>query len=72
MKMLNSGGILASSSCSHHLGREDFVKMLRTAGAEAGKQFSMIELRSQAKDHPVLLSMPETEYLKFALLRLYE
>ena len=72
MKSLKPAGILATSSCSHHLGREEFVKMLRSAAAEAGKQFGMIELRSQAKDHPVLLSMPETEYLKFALLKLYE
>jgi 23S rRNA (cytosine1962-C5)-methyltransferase len=72
MRLLKPGGILASSSCSHHLGREEFVKMLRSAAAEAGKQFNLIELRSQAKDHPVLLSMPETEYLKFALLKLYE
>lgn len=69
MSLLSPGGILGTSSCSHHLGREDFVKMLRSAGGRAGKQFKVLELRSQAKDHPVLLSMPETEYLKFAIMR---
>lgn len=70
MSLLGPGGLLATSSCSHNLQREDFVKMLRDAGAKAGRQFRLLELKGQAKDHPVLLSMPETEYLKFAVLEL--
>jgi 23S rRNA (cytosine1962-C5)-methyltransferase len=70
MALLEPGGILATSSCSHNLQREDFLKMLREAGGKAGKQFRTLELRGQSKDHPVLLSMPETEYLKFAILEM--
>jgi len=69
MKSLKRGGILATSSCSHHVDRELFVKMLRHSARKAERSFRVIELRSQAKDHPVLLSMPETEYLKCAILQ---
>jgi 23S rRNA (cytosine1962-C5)-methyltransferase len=68
MRMLRRGGILASSSCSYHLDRETFIEMLRAASRDAGRQIRMISLRSQDADHPVLLSMPETEYLKCAFL----
>ena len=65
---LEKGGMLATSTCSHHITREIFVDILKSAAAKAGKKVTMIELRGQAKDHPVLLGMPETEYLHFALL----
>lgn len=68
MRLLRRGGLLATSSCSYHLSRELFVGMLRAAAKDAGRQMRLLELRSQAKDHPVLLSMPETEYLKCAFL----
>lgn len=67
IKGLARGGILASSSCSHHVTRKLFVEMLRRSARKAGRALRLIELRSQAKDHPVLLAMPETEYLKFAI-----
>ena len=69
MSLLPRGGILATSSCSHHVDRVTFMKMLGYSAAKAKRQFRVVELRSQAKDHPVLLSMPETEYLKFAILQ---
>lgn len=68
MRLIRPGGILATSSCSYHLGRELFIEMLISACRDAGRQVRLIELRSQASDHPVLLSMPETEYLKCAFL----
>lgn len=68
MTLIRPGGILITSSCSYHVGREMFLEMLRNAGREAGRAVRMLSLRSQAKDHPVLLSMPETEYLKCAFL----
>lgn len=68
MRMLKKGGLLATSSCSFHIGREIFFDMLRVAAKDAGRQARLIEMRSQSKDHPVLLSMPETEYLKCAFL----
>ena len=68
MRALPRGGLLATSTCAHHVDREAFVGMLREAGVRAGKSFKLVELGKQAKDHPILLSMPETEYLHFALL----
>jgi 23S rRNA (cytosine1962-C5)-methyltransferase len=61
MAGLPAGGLLAFSTCSHHISREIFVSVLREAAAKAGRQAKLIELRGQAKDHPVLLNMPETE-----------
>lgn len=69
MSALPRGGLLATSSCSHHVSREIFIEMLRRSARKSRRTFRMVELRSQAKDHPVLLNMPETEYLKFALLQ---
>lgn len=68
MRLLDEGGLLATSSCSHHISRDVFLEILRAASRDAGKRFRLIEMRSQAKDHPLLLSMPETEYLKCAFL----
>ena len=69
MAGLPPGGLLAFSSCSHHISREIFVEILRDAAAKAGRTATLLELRAQAKDHPILLNMPETEYLHFALVR---
>ncbi|NJD57477.1 MAG: class I SAM-dependent rRNA methyltransferase [Nitrospirae bacterium] len=68
MRLLKTGGILATSSCSYHLGKALFAEMLQDASRTAQRDVRLIELRSQAPDHPVLLSMPETEYLKCAFL----
>lgn len=68
MRLINPGGILASSSCSYHMSRELFTETLNTAAKNAHRSLRLIELRSQAPDHPALLCMPETEYLKCAFL----
>lgn len=68
MRLLRPGGLLATSSCSYHLGRDVFLDMLRAAAREANRNLRMLALRSQGPDHPVLLAMPETEYLKCAFL----
>ncbi|MFH1259456.1 MAG: class I SAM-dependent rRNA methyltransferase [Elusimicrobiota bacterium] len=68
LQLLLPGGLLATSSCSHHLGRQDFRDMLQDSAVKAGKPVRLLEFRSQARDHPILLSMPETEYLKFAIV----
>lgn len=70
MRILKEGGILSTSSCSYHIGREVFLEMLRNAAKDAKKNIRLLEYRSQSRDHPVLLSMPETEYLKCAFLAL--
>jgi len=68
LRGLPRGGMLATATCSHHVQREDFVDMLKSAAAHSGRNVALVELRGQAKDHPVLINMPETEYLHFALL----
>lgn len=68
MKLLPSGGILATTSCSHHLLEPMFYQMLTEAAADAHKTVRLIEKRGQGWDHPVLLNVPETQYLKFAML----
>lgn len=68
MRLLKKGGLLATSSCSHHIKREEFLEILRSSSRDAGKVVRVIESRSQAKDHPVYLPMPETEYLKCVIL----
>jgi 23S rRNA (cytosine1962-C5)-methyltransferase len=61
---LSSGGILVTCSCSHHMSSEDFEEVLRIASHQSGKRTRILEMRGQGPDHPVLLSMPETRYLK--------
>jgi 23S rRNA (cytosine1962-C5)-methyltransferase len=64
MLALEPGGILVSCSCSYHLSEAMFREILLTAAQASGRQLRLIEARSQALDHPVLLAMPETRYLK--------
>lgn len=70
MRLLKRGGIFASSSCSYHIDRMVFLDILRDAARDAGRDVRLLEYRSQGRDHPVLLSVPETEYLKCAFLEL--
>jgi 23S rRNA (cytosine1962-C5)-methyltransferase len=64
LKMLVPGGVLVTCSCSYHMSEAGFSSMLAEAAADAGKRLWVVERRGQAKDHPVLLSVPETSYLK--------
>jgi 23S rRNA (cytosine1962-C5)-methyltransferase len=68
MKLLEPGGILATCSCSHHIDEALFREMLIDAAYSAGRQARVLEMRSQARDHPVLLAAKETQYLKCAIL----
>jgi 23S rRNA (cytosine1962-C5)-methyltransferase len=69
MKMLRPGGTLISSTCSYHMSEESFLNVLATAAADAGRSVQVIEKRAQSRDHPILISMPETYYLKCMVLR---
>jgi len=69
IKMLAPGGTLASSSCSFHVSEPDFYAMLEDAARDAGRRLRILERGGQAPDHPELLGVPETRYLKFALLQ---
>ena len=68
MKLLEPGGTLVTCSCSHHIDQELFREMLIDAAYSAGRQAKLLEMRSQARDHPVLLAARETQYLKCAIL----
>ncbi|HSE98467.1 MAG TPA: class I SAM-dependent rRNA methyltransferase [Blastocatellia bacterium] len=70
MKLLKPGGTLITSTCSYHMGEETFLNVLADAAADAGRSAQVIEKRSQSRDHPVLVSMPETYYLKCIILRI--
>ncbi len=66
LQLLKNEGFLATASCSHHVSEEDFLQSVHQAALAAGCQLRMIHKSSQPFDHPVLLAMPETSYLKFA------
>lgn len=70
MKILPRGGYLATCSCSHFMGEELFVKMAKEAARDAGVTLRQIEFRQQAPDHPILMTVPETYYLKFFLFQI--
>jgi len=70
MRLVKSRGLLATSSCSYHMDRALFTDTLRLAAKDAGKTVRLIEARSQAPDHPILLHVPETEYLKCFILEI--
>ena len=68
LKMLRPGGVLVTCSCSYHLSEADFLEVVAAAAADAHRTVRIVERRGQAKDHPVLLSVPETSYLKCLIL----
>lgn len=70
MRLIKKGGMLATSSCSYHIERAMFLDMLRDSARDAGRNPRLMEYRCQGRDHPILLSVPETEYLKCAFLEL--
>jgi 23S rRNA (cytosine1962-C5)-methyltransferase len=67
LKMLRPGGLLVTCSCSYHVGQGDFLEMLSSAALDAQRTLRLLEIRGQSKDHPVLLNVPETAYLKCVL-----
>ncbi|HOP39456.1 MAG TPA: class I SAM-dependent rRNA methyltransferase [Geobacteraceae bacterium] len=69
MELLREGGYLVTCSCSYHMNRELFRETLENAARQAGREMRLVSTMSQAPDHPVLLSVPETEYLKCFLLQ---
>jgi 23S rRNA (cytosine1962-C5)-methyltransferase len=74
MKMLRSGkdggGTLVTCSCSHHVSGEDFLEVIRSAAIDAGRRAQLVEARGAAPDHPAILTLPETSYLKCLILRI--
>jgi len=70
LKLLNCGGVLVTCTCSYHVSEELFLKIIADAATDARKRVQIIEKRMQAADHPVLVGMPETYYLKCVIARL--
>jgi 23S rRNA (cytosine1962-C5)-methyltransferase len=68
LKMLRPGGLLVTCSCSHHVGWADLEGSVASAAADAGRRVRLLERRGAALDHPVVLNLPETEYLKCLVL----
>jgi 23S rRNA (cytosine1962-C5)-methyltransferase len=68
MRLLSPGGMLFTASCSFHLTRSLFLEMLQSAAADSGRRIALRELRGQPLDHPEILTIPETGYIKGALL----
>jgi 23S rRNA (cytosine1962-C5)-methyltransferase len=68
LKMLRSGGVLVTCSCSFAVSEQDFLEVLNEAAQDAHRSVRVLEKRTQAKDHPILLGVPETYYLKCFIL----
>jgi 23S rRNA (cytosine1962-C5)-methyltransferase len=68
MRLLAPGGMLFTASCSYHLTKPLFLEMLQAAAADSGRRIALREIRGQPLDHPELLTVPETGYIKSALL----
>jgi len=69
MRMLEPGGTLVTCSCSHHVSLEEFLGVLGAAGLDAGRRVQVLETRGAAPDHPSVLGLPETTYLKCVICR---
>lgn len=69
MQLLNRGGYLCTASCSHFMPREGFEHAVHAASLLAGVRLKLAEARGQAPDHPILMGVPETAYLKFYIFQ---
>jgi 23S rRNA (cytosine1962-C5)-methyltransferase len=72
IKLLNPGGILVTCTCSYHMSEEMFLGIIAQAANDAHRKIQLVEKRTQASDHPVLLGVPETYYLKCVIARVLE
>jgi 23S rRNA (cytosine1962-C5)-methyltransferase len=68
LKMLRPGGRLITCSCSHHVSLAEFMETLRAAAGDARRRVRLLEIRGASPDHPVVLNIPETEYLKCVIV----
>jgi 23S rRNA (cytosine1962-C5)-methyltransferase len=72
LRLLDAGGILVTCSCSHHVSEAMLLQTVAEAALDAGKTLRVLERRTQAADHPILLTVPETLYLKCLILEVLE
>ena len=69
LKLLEPGGFLITCSCSYNVGEAAFVDVVSSAASDAHATVTMVEKRTQGRDHPILINVPETYYLKCLVLR---
>ena len=69
LRLLEPGGTLITCSCSHHVSLAEFTGVVASAAADAGRRVQVLETRSAAPDHPEILTLPETRYLKCLICR---
>ncbi|HZY62053.1 MAG TPA: class I SAM-dependent rRNA methyltransferase [Edaphobacter sp.] len=69
IKMLKPGGTLVTCSCSHHVSLAEFTAVVAAAASDAGRHVQVLEVRGAAPDHPAILTLPETTYLKCLICR---
>jgi len=69
MKLLEPGGTLVTCTCSHHVSEPDFLEAIAAASLDANRRVTVLERRAQSADHPILLTVPETLYLKCLILQ---
>jgi 23S rRNA (cytosine1962-C5)-methyltransferase len=68
LELLSSGGILVTCSCSHHLSEAMLLEIVALASLDTGRKLRVLDRRTQSQDHPILLTVPETMYLKCLIL----
>jgi 23S rRNA (cytosine1962-C5)-methyltransferase len=71
LSIINSGGFLITASCSHHITEEPFLEAIEESSGKSGRKLRLLEFSGAGPDHPVLVSMPETKYLKFAIFSVH-
>jgi 23S rRNA (cytosine1962-C5)-methyltransferase len=69
IRLLSAGGTLVTNSCSHHVSLEEFTAIVAAAAADAGRRVQLLEIHAAAPDHPEVLTLPETRYLKCLICR---
>lgn len=72
IKLLNAGGILVTCTCSYHMPEDLFLGIISEAANDARRKLQLIEKRTQSSDHPILMGVPETYYLKCVIARVLE
>jgi 23S rRNA (cytosine1962-C5)-methyltransferase len=69
LRLLGPGGVLVTCSCSHHVSEAMFLETVAAASLDAGRKLRVLDRRTQSQDHPILLTVPETHYLKCLILQ---
>ena len=72
LKLLSPGGVLVTCTCSYHMQEEMFLDVIAAATLDARRRLQIVEVRGQSSDHPVLLGVPETHYLKCVIARMID